>query len=149
MNSDIFDFENCEYNCLYIKDSSISKFGCFTTKVIPADTFIVEYKGDIISSEDAYKRESDPSRPGIYTFWVNDNIVIDGCDNGNIARYINHSCDPNCYYTFKGNRVLIFALKDIFPNEELTIDYCYDSEGEKITCTCGSQKCRGFINSNE
>jgi SET domain-containing protein len=148
MDSEIFGFESLE-SSLYTKVSLINRLGCFSERVILEDTFIVEYKGDIISAEDAYKRESDPSRPGIYTFWINDNIVIDGLENGNIAKYINHSCDPNCYYNFEGNRVLIFALKDINPDEELTIDYCYDSAGEKVTCLCGSEKCRGFINSDE
>lgn len=148
MDSEIFGIESLE-SCLYTKESQINRLGCFSERVITEDTFIVEYKGDIISPEEAYKREADPSRPGIYTFWINDNIVIDGLENGNIAKYINHSCDPNCYYHFEGNRVLIFAWKDIAPNEELTIDYCYDSEGEKVTCSCGSEKCRGFINSDE
>jgi SET domain-containing protein len=148
MYSEIFGFESLELS-LYTKDSQINRLGCFSERAIPEDTFIVEYIGEIISAEEAYKREADPSRPGIYTFWINDNIAIDGLENGNIAKYINHSCDPNCYYTFEENRILIFALKDIDPDEELTIDYNYESEGEKVTCTCGSEKCRGFINADE
>jgi SET domain-containing protein len=132
---------------LYVRDSRIHSLGCYTSKVIPAGMFVVAYKGDLISAEEAYKREADSTRPGIYTFWINDDLAIDALEKGNIAKYINHSCDPNCHYCFKGNQILIYASRDIDTNEELTIDYSYGADGEKIGCACGALKCRGVINS--
>jgi SET domain-containing protein len=103
--------------------------------------------GDLIPAEEAFRREQDATRTGIYTFWVSDEWAIDGYVEGNIARYINHSCTPNCDYRIEGLRVLIYADRDIAVSEELTIDYSYSSEGEKVPCCCGSPKCRGCVNS--
>lgn len=134
---------------LRLKDSPIHGRGCFAAKPIPAGAFIVEYTGELIPAEEAYRREADPSRPGIYTFWVGDDWAIDGLTRGNIARHINHCCSPNCEYSIEGKRVFIFAARAIAADEELTIDYCYSPEGEKVPCACGSPECRGTINSRE
>jgi SET domain-containing protein len=134
---------------LCLRESAIHGLGCFTTKRIPEDAFIVEYTGERIPAEEAYRREADPARPGIYTFWIDDDWAIDALEQGNIARHINHCCTPNCYYRFDEGRVLIFAGRDIAAEEELTIDYCFSADGEKVPCACGSPDCRGMINSCE
>ncbi len=121
--------------------------------------FIIEYAGELIPAEEAYRREQDPTRSGIYTFWTGDEWVIDGYRKGNAAewvidgyregnaaRFINHSCDPNCDYRIEGRRVLIYALRDIAAGEELSIDYSFGADGEVVPCACGAPDCRGRIN---
>ena len=131
---------------LFIKESAINRLGCFTNKAILKDHCIAEYEGELISSEEAVRREEDMNRSGIYTFWLNDEHVIDGYDKGNHTKYFNHSCDPNCYYEIVGNKIVFYAARDIQQDEELTIDYDYDAESELVVCLCGSEKCRGYLN---
>ena len=131
---------------LVVKHSGIHGQGCYAGEFIPAGAFIVEYKGDLIPAEEAYRREQDTSRSGIYTFWTGDEWAIDAYAEGNAARFINHSCAPNCDYRIEGRRVLIYAGRDIASGEELTYDYSYSAQGEKVPCRCGSPECRGRIN---
>lgn len=132
---------------LIVTHSTIHGHGCYAGEPIPAGAFIVEYKGKLIPAEEAYRLEQDMTRTGIYTFWVGDEWAIDGLVEENTARYINHSCTPNCDYRVEGRRVLIYAGRDIASGEELTYDYSYSAEGEKVPCNCGSPGCRGCINS--
>jgi uncharacterized protein len=131
---------------LIVKQSEIHGHGCYAGEPIPAGAFIVEYKGNLVPAEEAYRLEQDATRTGIYTFWVGDEWAIDGWVEENTARYINHCCTPNCGYRVEGRRILIYADRDIAGGEELTIDYSYGAEGEKVPCRCGSPECRGCIN---
>ncbi len=131
---------------LIIKSSPIDGQGCYAGESIPAGAYVVEYQGERISAEEAYRREQDPTRPGIYTFWTSDDWAIDGMVEGNTARFINHCCTPSCDYRIEGGRVFIHAARDLAPGDELTIDYSYSAEGERVPCRCGSPGCRGCIN---
>lgn len=131
---------------LCVRHSSIHGRGCYAGELIPAGAFIVEYKGRLVPAEEAFRLEQDATRTGIYTFWVDDDWAIDGVDEGNTARFINHCCTPNCSYRIEGHRVLIYADREIAEGEELTIDYSYGADGEKVPCRCGSPACRGCIN---
>ena len=131
---------------LIVKHSEIHGHGCYAGEPIPAGALIVEYKGNLVPAEEAYRLEQDATRTGIYTFWVGDEWAIDGWVEENTARYINHCCTPNCGYRVEGRRILIYADRDIAGGEELTIDYSYGAEGEKVPCRCGSPECRGCIN---
>jgi uncharacterized protein len=131
---------------LVIKTSSIHGKGCYAGEPIPGGAFIIEYSGEVIAAEEAYRREADPDRTGIYTFWAGDDWAIDAYLEGNDARFINHSCTPNCDYRIADRRVLIHAARDIASGEELTYDYSFSPEGERISCCCGSPGCRGQIN---
>ena len=131
---------------LFIKESSINRLGCFTKKFIPKDSLVAEYEGELIHAEEAIKREEDLNRAGIYTFWLNDFHAIDGYRKGNHTKYLNHSCDPSCYYKIVENTILFFAARDIQQGEELTIDYDYDADSELTVCLCGSHNCRGYLN---
>ncbi len=131
---------------LIIKESAINRLGCFTNKFILKDHLIAEYEGELIPAVEALRREEDMKRSGIYTFWLNDEHAIDGFDKGNHTKYMNHSCDPSCYYKIAANKILFYAVRDIQKNEELTIDYDYDSESELTVCLCGSVNCRGYLN---
>jgi histone-lysine N-methyltransferase SETD1 len=131
---------------LIVKESPIHGKGCYAVEPISAGTFIIEYLGEIIRAEEAYRREKDPTRSGIYTFWIGDDWAIDGYQAGNAARFINHSCAPNCDYRIEGRRVLIYASRDIAAGEELSIDYSFGADGEIVPCICGTPGCRGRIN---
>lgn len=131
-----------------VRPSPIHRRGCFATQAIAAHTRIAEYVGERISAAEALRREADPARPFIYTFWLDDHTVIDGAVNGNASIYINHACDPNCYCVQEEGRLFFHAARAIQPDEELTFDYAYDydPETELEPCTCGSARCRGYIN---
>jgi SET domain-containing protein len=131
---------------LVVKNSSIHGHGCYAGESIPAGSFVVEYTGELIPAEEAFRREADPGREGIYTFWTGNEWAIDGLSEDNTARYINHSCTPNCEYRIADRRVLIYSERDIARGEELTIDYSYAADGERVPCRCGSEQCRGCIN---
>jgi SET domain-containing protein len=134
---------------LLLKESSIHHFGCYTEIFIPEGSFIIEYAGEKITADEAIRRERDETRGGIYTFWLSDEWVIDGYSNGNESKYINHSCTPNCSYEITNDKIFIFALRNILPGEELTIDYYYDANSELVPCLCSSEECRGYINTTE
>ncbi|MCU0540514.1 MAG: SET domain-containing protein-lysine N-methyltransferase [Desulfobacterales bacterium] len=125
---------------LILRSSAIHGSGCYAGEPIPAGAFIIEYTGERIPAAEAYRREADPGRPGIYTFWT-------GLNGGNESRFINHCCTPNCDYRIENGRVFIHAARPIAAGEELSIDYSYSPEGERIPCGCGSPACRGRINS--
>ena len=131
---------------LVVKESAIHGKGCYAGGFIPAGAFIIEYVGELIPAEEAYRREQDATRSGIYTFWTDDEWAIDGYREDNTARFINHSCTPNCDYRIEGQRVLIYAACDIAAGEELSIDYSYGADGEIVPCACGAPGCRGRIN---
>ena len=74
------------------------------------------------------------------------NYVIDPTYLGNVAKFVNHSCDPNAEVIIKEDHIYIYSCKDISCGEEITIDYQFKREKDKILCSCGSSKCRGSIN---
>ncbi|XP_019082539.1 PREDICTED: histone-lysine N-methyltransferase ATX1-like [Camelina sativa] len=88
-----------------------------------------------------------------YMFRIDDKRVIDATRAGSIAHLINHSCVPNCYsrvITVNGEEhIIIFAKRDIPKWEELTYDYRFFSIGERLSCSCGFQGCRGVVNDTE
>ena len=134
---------------LEAKQSSIDRLGVFAKTHIAENSYIADYEGERISSDEAIRRESDPEREGVYTFWLDDDCVIDGYKNGNVLKYLNHSCTPNCSYEITNERIMIFAIQAIESGAELTIDYDYDPDTILEPCLCGTDKCRGFINNLE
>lgn len=91
--------------------------GLFTRKRISRGKLVVEYTGNLLPSEEAYRKG------GRYLFEVNSRWIIDGAGRENISRYINHSCRPNCEPRTRGMRVLIYARRNIDAGEELSYDY--------------------------
>lgn len=127
--------------------SAIHRLGCYTTVPIRKGTRVVEYRGEILSVEEADERYSEQEET--YLFGLSDGEhVIDG---QNIAAFINHSCDPNCEADEIDGRVWIVALRDIAAGEELSYDYnLYDgAEDDAAPCTCGARQCRGSLYSEE
>ena len=138
-----------------VRNSDIHGRGVFAADKIRKGTLIVEYKGQRTSWDDAMERpDSDPDDPAhTFLFEIDDGRVIDARVRGNAARWINHSCAPNCVtHEDDGGRVYIDARRRIRPGEELTYDYRLSVEGrmtrkEKAAyaCRCGTAKCRGTL----
>ncbi|XP_060537335.1 histone-lysine N-methyltransferase trithorax [Cylas formicarius] len=132
--------------------SNIHGRGLFCLRDIEPGEMVIEYAGEVIRSVLTDKREKLYNSKGIgcYMFRVDDNFVVDATMKGNAARFINHSCDPNCYskvVEILGHKhIVIFALRRILSGEELTYDYKFPFEEDKIPCTCGAKRCRQFLN---
>jgi uncharacterized protein len=137
-----------------IRNSAIQGRGAFATRKIRKGELIVEYRGERITSDEADRRYpfDEEQRHHTFLFTVDDDLVIDAGRKGNSAKYINHSCDPNCETVIEDDRVFVYALKDIPKGGELLYDYHFILE-ERHTpankklypCYCGSKKCRGTI----
>ncbi|CAK9818707.1 Histone-lysine N-methyltransferase trithorax [Anthophora plagiata] len=132
--------------------SHIHGRGLFCLRDIEAGEMVIEYAGEVIRASLTDKREKyyDSKNIGCYMFKIDDHLVVDATMKGNAARFINHSCEPNCYsrvVDILGKKhILIFALRRIIQGEELTYDYKFPFEDIKIPCTCGSRRCRKYLN---
>lgn len=137
-----------------VRRSAIQGRGCFASRDIRKGERIAEYEGERISWKEADTRYDDDSKRRHHTFLfaVTTRTVIDGAVQGNDARFINHSCDPNCEAIDDGGRIFIEAMQDIAAGDELFYDYAYSRdesttpEDEQLyVCRCGTAKCRGTI----
>lgn len=136
--------------------SAIHNWGLYSLEPIAANEMIIEYVGEKVRQEIADLRERRYEQSGIgssYLFRIDEGHVVDATKKGGIARFINHSCMPNC--TAKiirvdgDKRIVIYALRDIARDEELTYDYKFEREmgsEDRIPCLCGSTGCKGFLN---
>jgi uncharacterized protein len=134
-----------------VRSSPIEGLGAFATRPIRRGARLIEYLGERISIAEGDSRYAGgaAAHPHVWLFTVDDQIVIDAGVNGNDARFINHSCEPNCESVTRGKRVWICALRDIAIGEELTYDYNLTgdaaSEAAEYPCRCGSASCRGTL----
>ncbi|RZF40075.1 hypothetical protein LSTR_LSTR002478 [Laodelphax striatellus] len=132
--------------------SDIHGRGLFCLRDIDSGEMVIEYAGEVIRSALTDKRERFYTSKGIgcYMFRIDDHFVVDATMKGNAARFINHSCEPNCYsrvVDILGKKhILIFALRRIPQGEELTYDYKFPLEDDKIKCHCLSRRCRKYLN---
>ncbi|HXK34885.1 MAG TPA: SET domain-containing protein-lysine N-methyltransferase [Dehalococcoidia bacterium] len=137
-----------------VRKSRIQGRGVFATRTIRKGTRIIEYTGERISTAEADERYDDDTmeRTHTFLFTVSPNTVIDATHSGSDARFINHSCDPNCEAVLEDGRIFIEALTTIRPGTELTYDYNlergrgFKKEWEaRYPCYCGSENCRGTL----
>ena len=137
-----------------VRRSRVHGRGVFALRRIRKGTRIIEYLGDRVSHRQADLRyeHKDISDNHTFLFIVDRSVVIDGGANGNDARFINHSCDPNCESLIEDRRVFIEAVATIQPGEELTYDYQIQREHddppgieEVFACHCGFPECRGTM----
>jgi hypothetical protein len=137
-----------------VRQSRIHGRGVFAARRIRKGTRIIEYTGERVSHEEADRRyEHRPVEDNhTFLFIVDARTVIDAGVGGNEARYINHSCDPNCETAIDDKRVFIYALRTIEPGEELAYDYQIQREpndppdiDEIFACRCGASDCRGTM----
>jgi SET domain-containing protein len=120
------------------KKSRIQGWGVFATAAIPKNKRIIHYAGERILNQESLKRERRYIQRGhIWCFKLTNRSVIDAGVGGNDARFINHSCKPNCYIDIKDGVIWIRAARTIKRGEELTYDYNTDGEG-LIKCRCSS-----------
>ncbi|KAJ3768107.1 hypothetical protein EV361DRAFT_805241 [Lentinula raphanica] len=133
--------------------SPIHDWGLYAMERISRGEMVIEYVGEVIRAQVADKREKAYERQGIgssYLFRIDEDLVVDATKKGNLGRLINHSCDPNCtakIITISGEKkIVIYAKQDIELGDEITYDYHFPFEQDKIPCLCGSAKCRGFLN---
>ncbi|XP_055632764.1 probable histone-lysine N-methyltransferase set-23 [Toxorhynchites rutilus septentrionalis] len=141
-----------------------NQLGLFTRLAIPKGGFVCEYAGEILTRAEAEKRNrlNDPSGQNNYVLCLNEILptqntkiqtFIDPEKRGNIGRYLNHSCDPNCrtvsvHIEGPPARIGIFAQRDVLPEEELFFDYGGgrpDPSIGSVKCFCGSSNCRGNL----
>ncbi|HUI59594.1 MAG TPA: SET domain-containing protein-lysine N-methyltransferase [Steroidobacteraceae bacterium] len=137
-----------------VRRSSVHGLGVFATRAIAKGTRIIEYLGERVSHAEADRRyeTKDENDSHTFLFIVDSRTVIDAGVDGNDARYINHSCDPNCESVVEGRRVYIEAIRTIEPGTELTYDYQIQREDddppnidEVFACRCGFAQCRGTM----
>jgi SET domain-containing protein len=137
-----------------VRRSPIHGTGVFATRAIPKGTRLVEYVGERVSHAEADRRYEDKAADDNHTFLftVDSRTVIDAGVGGNEARWINHSCDPNCETVIEDKRVWIEATRAIAPGEELAYDYMIGREkgdpeniDEIFACRCGAARCRGTM----
>jgi SET domain-containing protein len=135
------------YACfrLVVKPSGIHRHGLYADEFIPRRRKVIEYTGERINRRETRKR-SDRQGSTIYLFTLDKYWTLDGSVGGSGAEYINHSCDPNIRTMVTKGHILYMAARDIHKGEELTVDYHFSKDIEKILCKCGSLKCRGTIN---
>ncbi|KAF1974088.1 hypothetical protein BU23DRAFT_463003 [Bimuria novae-zelandiae CBS 107.79] len=136
--------------------SAIHNWGLYAQENIAANDMIIEYVGEKVRQRVADLREAKYDLQGVgssYLFRIDEDTVIDATKMGGIARFINHSCTPNCtakIIRVEGTkRIVIYALRDIAQDEELTYDYKFEREldaTDRIPCLCGSVGCKGFLN---
>jgi uncharacterized protein len=116
--------------------SRIHCWGVFATEPIPKNKRIVHYAGEKVSNQESLKRERRYLKAGrIWCFKLTNRTVIDAGVGGNIARFINHSCRPNCYVHIVDGTIWIRAARTIRRNEELTYHYHTDGDSS-IPCRC-------------
>jgi SET domain-containing protein len=117
---------------------SATGLGLFATKLIKRGAYIATYRGPVITTEEAERRERQGAK---YMFELNSKWTIDGSPRWNMARYINHSCWPNAQPITRKGRIVIVALREISPGEEIT--YNYGREYYDYFIRCGGCRCAG------
>jgi SET domain-containing protein len=134
-----------------VRQSKIHGRGVFAARRIRKGTRVIEYVGERVTHAEADRRYEDRPADDNHTFLfiVDARTVIDAGVDGNAARYINHSCDPNCETVTEKRRIFIEAIRTIQPGEELSYDYQIQREpgdppeiDEIFACHCGAQGCR-------
>ncbi|XP_059400417.1 histone-lysine N-methyltransferase SETD1B-A-like isoform X1 [Carassius carassius] len=154
-DSDLLKFNQLKFRKKKIRfcKSHIHDWGLFAMEPIAADEMVIEYVGQNIRQVIADMREKRYEEKGIgssYMFRVDHDTIIDATKCGNFARFINHSCNPNCYAKVitveSQKKIVIYSRQPINVNEEITYDYKFPIEDDKIPCLCGAENCRGTLN---
>ncbi|OEJ86209.1 Histone-lysine N-methyltransferase, H3 lysine-36 specific [Hanseniaspora osmophila] len=148
-------FQKKQYSDISIIQTEKKGYGVIAQKQIPAQQFIIEYIGEVITEKEFNQRMIDydldtEKRKHFYFMMLQKGEFIDATTKGCIARFCNHSCNPNAYvskWVVKGKlRMGIFAERDIQRGEEITFDYNVDRYGAKAQkCYCGEPNCIGVL----
>lgn len=155
MDSDLLKLNQLKFRKKKLRfgRSRIHEWGLFAMEPIAADEMVIEYVGQNIRQMVADMREKRYVQEGIgssYLFRVDHDTIIDATKCGNLARFINHCCTPNCYakvITIESQKkIVIYSKQPIGVDEEITYDYKFPLEDNKIPCLCGTESCRGSLN---
>jgi SET domain-containing protein len=135
---------------IIVRGSEIHGRGVFAARAIAKGERIVEYKGTLITEAEADERYGDDDTNHTFLFLLDNDMVIDAYRGGNSARWINHSCNPNCEPVEEDNRLYIHAIRNIKAGEELGYEYNlviedrYTPAIKKLyACRCGTHQCHG------
>lgn len=143
-----------------VKKSKIHGTGVFAKENIKSGQKVIQYIGEKITKKEGDKRSAyrikkylnKPDEGSVYIFELNKKFDIDGSPLYNKARYINHSCEPNCEVDIIDNKIWIISIKKINKGQELSYDYGYAFDKDDFVdhpCRCGSKKCIGYIISRD
>lgn len=131
-----------------VRQSGVHGRGVYAGQFISKGTRIIEYTGERVSWESA----PDDNGPHTFNFGLDNGDVINPEVGGNDARWINHSCDPNCEAIEEDDRIFIYAKRNIQAGEELLYDYAMEidepvteASKKKFACHCGAANCRGTM----
>ena len=136
-----------------VRRSSIQGRGAFAIRPIRKGKRVDEYVGEPITHAEADRRYDDSDgRHHTFLFILDDDTVLDARKHGSDARYINHSCDPNCETIIDDGHIWINAITSIKPETEIAYDYQFEWQNNYqpddvryYACRCGTAKCRGTI----
>lgn len=155
LDSNLLQFNTLKFRrkAMRFGKSAIHDWGLFAMEHIGADEMVIEYVGDVIRpvlSDDREKRYEKQGIGSSYLFRIDQDYVVDATKCGNLARFINHSCEPNCYAKVikidGSSKIVIYSKQTIAIGEEITYDYKFPLEEEKIRCLCGSKNCKKYLN---
>ena len=143
--------KNKKNELIEVRSSGIHGKGVFAKCDIPKGTEIIQYKGQLLTKDESDERsDRDNERGTVYLSTLNDHFDIDGWVNGNEAKYINHSCKPNCEAVlhededdYAEDEIWIEAISDIKEGEEL--GYMYNFDDPEHICKCGNDNCIGHM----
>ena len=131
--------------------SNIHGWGLVAKRAIKAGTMVIPFRGESLRPSVANLRERayEASGHDCYLLMADPSTVIDTTMKGNIARFTNHSCNPNMYTKIVSvdgtNHIIFFTRVDVAPGEEMTYNYRFDAESGRVPCYCGAHNCRGFL----
>lgn len=136
---------NYFYFDVTVKASKIHRWGIYAAENVPAKKKVVEYTGERISRRET-RRRADEQPDLIYLFTLDNYWTLDGGVGGSGAQYINHCCDPNLFTDVRQGHIYYVSRRAITKGEELTVDYRFAKNVDKVHCKCGAALCRGTIN---
>lgn len=141
-----------------VRESEIHGTGVFARIKVSKGKKVIEYVGEKITKKESERRsialieknQGSQTDGAVYIFEVNKRHDIDGNIPENTARFINHSCEPNCEPDVIKNRVWLISTRKIKEGEELSYNYGFDLDGyEDHECKCGAKKCVGYITADD
>ncbi|HEY4439362.1 MAG TPA: SET domain-containing protein-lysine N-methyltransferase [Candidatus Elarobacter sp.] len=127
-----------------MRRSAVHGMGCFATVPFARRKKIAEYTGEKITNAEAARRAA--KRRVLRISGLDQRYSIDGGRGGNGTHYINHSCRPTAFMQTIGKKLIVLAMRDIAPGEEITVDYVATYHSDRKRCTCNAPGCRGTIN---